>query len=256
MTFWEHLDELRKVLFRSAIVVIVLMVVIFLNKNFVFDKIIFAPIDSDFILYRWFGALSVLLSYPAIAPEPFHLNLINIELSAQFFTHVNISMTLAFILAVPYILYQLWNFVKPGLYEKEKRAINKAFGFAGILFFIGVLVGYFFVFPLTVRFLGTYQVSDWVVNQISLKSYISMFTWLILIMGIVFEMPALASILSRMGIINKSFLKKYRKHAFVFLIILAAVITPSGDAFTLFVVGAPLYLLYEFSIIVSRDIDK
>ncbi|OFY45106.1 MAG: twin arginine-targeting protein translocase TatC [Bacteroidetes bacterium GWF2_40_14] len=256
MTFWEHLDELRKVLFRSAIVIIVLMVVIFLNKNFVFDKIIFAPIDSDFILYKWFGALSVLLSYPAIAPEPFHLNLINIELSAQFFTHVNISMTLAFILSVPFILYQLWNFVKPGLYEKEKRAINKAFGFAGILFFIGVLVGYFFVFPLTVRFLGTYQVSDWVVNQISLKSYISMFTWLILIMGIVFEMPALASILSRMGIINKSFLKKYRKHAFVFLIILAAVITPSGDAFTLFVVGAPLYLLYEFSIVVSRDIDK
>ncbi len=256
MTFWEHLDELRKVLFRSAIVVIVLMIVIFLNKNFVFDKIIFAPIDSDFILYKWFGALSVLLSYPAIAPEPFHLNLINIELSAQFFTHVNISMTLAFILAVPYILYQLWNFVKPGLYEKEKRAINKAFAFAAILFFIGVLVGYFFVFPLTVRFLGTYQVSDWVVNQISLKSYISMFTWLILIMGIVFEMPALASILSRMGIINKSFLKKYRKHAFVFLIILAAVITPSGDAFTLFIVGAPLYLLYEFSIVVSRDIDK
>ncbi|MFA5850207.1 MAG: twin-arginine translocase subunit TatC [Bacteroidales bacterium] len=256
MTFWEHLDELRKVLFRSAIVVIVLMVVIFLNKNFVFDKIIFAPIDSDFILYKWFGALSVLLSYPAIAPEPFHLTLINIELSAQFFTHVNISMTLAFILAVPYILYQLWNFVKPGLYEKERRAINKAFAFAAILFFIGVLVGYFFVFPLTVRFLGTYQVSDWVVNQISLKSYISMFTWLILIMGIVFEMPALASILSRMGIINKSFLKKYRKHAFVFLIILAAVITPSGDAFTLFIVGAPLYLLYEFSIVVSRDIDK
>ncbi len=256
MTFWEHLDELRKVLFRSAIVVIVLMIIIFLNKDFVFDKIIFAPIDSDFILYKWFGALSVLLSYPAIAPEPFHLDLINIELSAQFFTHVNISMTLAFILAVPYILYQLWNFVKPGLYEKEKRAINKAFGFAGILFFIGVLVGYFFVFPLTVRFLGTYQVSDWVVNQISLKSYISMFTWLILIMGIVFEMPALASILSRIGIINKSFLKKYRKHAFVFLIILAAVITPSGDAFTLFVVGAPLYLLYEFSIVVSRDIDK
>lgn len=256
MTFWEHLDELRKVLFRSAFVVIVLMIVIFLNRNFVFDKIIFAPIDSDFILYKWFGALSVLLSYPAIAPEPFHLNLINIELSAQFFTHVNISMTLAFILAVPYILYQLWNFVKPGLYEKEKKAINKAFGYAGILFFIGVLVGYFFVFPLTVRFLGTYQVSDWVVNQISLKSYISMFTRLILIMGIVFEMPALASILSRMGIISKSFLKKYRKHAFVFLIILAAVITPSGDAFTLFVVGAPLYLLYEFSIVVSRDIDK
>ena len=256
MTFWEHLDELRKVLFRSAVVFFSLMVVIFLNKNFVFNKISFAPIDSNFVIYRWLTDLSVFLAYPSMAPEPFHLDLINIELSSQFFTHVNVSMTLAFILSVPFILYQLWIFVKPGLYEKEKQAVNRAFGFASILFFIGVLVGYFFVFPLTLRFLGTYQVSDWVVNQISLKSYISMFTWLILIMGVVFEMPALASILSRMGIISKSFLKKYRKHAFVFLVILAAVITPTGDAFTLFVVSTPLYLLYEFSILICRDIDK
>ncbi len=256
MTFWEHLDELRKVLFRSAILVVILMVIIFVNKSFVFDTIIFAPINSDFILYKWFNQLALFLHISSIAPDPFSLQLINIELSSQFFTHVNVSMTLAFILSVPFILYQIWTFVRPGLYEKERASVQKAFGFAAILFFIGVLVGYFFVFPLTVRFLGTYQVSDWVVNQISLKSYISMFTWLILIMGLVFEMPALASILSRMGIISKSFLKKYRKHAFVFLIILAAVITPSGDAFTLFVVGAPLYLLYEFSIMISRDIDK
>lgn len=256
MTFWEHLDELRKVLFRSVIVVLILMTIIFVNKRFVFDTIIFAPINSDFILYEWFRELSVWLKIPSIAPDPFSLSLINIELSSQFFTHVNVSMTLAFILSVPFILYQLWTFIKPGLYEKEKRAINNAFGFAAILFFIGVLVGYFFVFPLTVRFLGTYQVSDLVVNQISLKSYISMFTWLILIMGIIFEMPALASILSRMGIISKTLLKKYRRHAFVILIILAAIITPSGDAFTLFVVGTPLYLLYEFSILISRDINK
>ena len=256
MTFWEHLDELRKVLFRSAVVFIILMTVIFLNKKLVFDTIIFAPINSDFILYKWFGELSVWLKIPSIAPLPFSMDLINIELSSQFFTHVSVSMTLALILSVPFILYQLWIFIKPGLYEKEKNSINRAFGFAAILFFIGVLVGYFFVFPLTVRFLGTYQVSDMVTNQISLGSYISMFTWLILIMGIVFEMPALASILSRLGIISKSFLKKYRKHAFVILIILAAIITPSGDAFTLFVVGTPLYLLYEFSILISRDINK
>ncbi|MFA6334279.1 MAG: twin-arginine translocase subunit TatC [Bacteroidales bacterium] len=256
MTFWEHLDELRKVLFRSAIFVLILMIVIFANKTFVFDKIIFAPINSDFILYKWLEKLALLLKSPSLVPAPFSLDLINIELSSQFFIHVSVSMTLAFIVSVPFILYQFWIFIKPGLYEKEKKAINRAFGFATVLFFIGVLVGYFFVFPLTVRFLGTYQVSDWVVNQISLKSYISMFTWLILIMGVVFEMPALASILSRMGIISKSFLKKYRKHAFVTLLILAAVITPTGDAFTLFVVGAPLYLLYEFSILICRDIDK
>ena len=116
-------------------------------------------------------------------------------------------------------------------------------------------MGYVFVFPLTLRFLGTYQVSDWVANQISLHSYISMFTWLILIMGVVFEMPALAAILSRLGIISKSMLKKYRKHAFTILIIVAAIITPSGDAFTLFIVGTPLYMLYEFSILICRDFD-
>jgi sec-independent protein translocase protein TatC len=246
MTFWEHLDELRKALFRSGIVFLCLFIIVFLNKNFVFDKIIFAPTDSDFILFRWLKGFS----------DPFSLELINIELSSQFFTHVSVSATLAFIVAVPYIIYQLWIFIKPGLYEKERRAINRSFSFAAILFFIGVLVGYFFVFPLTVRFLGTYQVSGLVENQISLKSYISMFTWLIIIMGLVFEMPVLAMILSRMGILSKSVMKKYRKHAFIILIILAAVITPTGDAFTLFVVGTPLYLLYEFSILICRDFDK
>ncbi|MDD2424522.1 MAG: twin-arginine translocase subunit TatC [Bacteroidales bacterium] len=246
MTFWEHLDELRKVLFRSVILFIILLAVIFLNKSFVFEKIIFAPASSDFILFRLLKNFS----------EPFSLELINIELSSQFFTHISVSATLAFILSVPFILHQLWTFIKPGLYEKERRAVNVSFGFAAILFFAGVLVGYYFVFPLTVRFLGTYQVSELVENQISLKSYISMFTRLILIMGLVFEMPALVLILSRIGVLSKRVMKKYRKHAFVALVIIAAVITPSGDAFTLFIVSAPLYLLYEFSVLICRDLDK
>ncbi|MDD3034487.1 MAG: twin-arginine translocase subunit TatC [Bacteroidales bacterium] len=245
MTFWEHLDELRKVLFRSAIVIFVLMIVVFLNKSFVFDKIILAPANEDFFLYKYLPGF-----------EGFNLDLINIELSAQFFTHISVSMALATILAVPYILYQFWSFVKPALYENERNAVRKAFGFASILFFIGVVVGYVFVFPLTVRFLGSYQVSAAVANSISLKSYISMFTQLILIMGIVFEMPALALILAKLGIISASLLRKYRKHAFVILLIASAIITPSGDAFTLMVVAAPLYMLYEFSILICRGINK
>lgn len=245
MTFWEHLDELRKVLFRSAIVIFVLMIVVFLNKSFVFDNIILAPANEDFFLYKYLPGF-----------EGFHLDLINIELSAQFFTHINVSMALATILAVPFILYQFWSFVKPALYENERKAVRKTFGFASILFFIGVVVGYFFVFPLTVRFLGSYQVSAAVANSISLKSYISMFTQLILIMGIVFEMPALALILAKLGIISASLLRKYRKHAFVILLIASAIITPSGDAFTLMVVAAPLYMLYEFSILICRGINK
>lgn len=254
MTFWEHLDELRKVIFRSAIVITVLMTVIFMAKDFVFNDIVFAPISSDFVLYRWFDDALIYFNLPPL--EPFKISLINIELSAQFFIHVSTTFYLSFILATPFVLYQLWLFVKPALYPNERRAAVGAFSFAAILFFAGVLTGYYLIFPLTLRFLGTYQVSETVANQISLQSYVSMFTWMILIMGLVFEMPSLAAILSKLGVLSKSFLKKYRKHAFVVLLTVAAFITPSGDPFTLMAVGLPLYALYELSILVCRDFNK
>ena len=254
MTFWEHLDELRKVLFRSALFIAVFMVAIFLAKDFVFTNIILAPIDSDFVLYKLFD--SVLSKFGVPPLEPFKVELINIELSAQFFIHISTSFYLALVVSMPFIIYQIWLFVKPALYDNEKKAAVGAFTFAGILFFMGVLVGYYLIFPLTLRFLGTYQVSASVANQISLQSYISMFTWLILIMGVVFEMPSLAAILSKLGILSKQFLKSYRKHAFVLLLVVAAFITPSGDPFTLMAVGFPLYALYELSILVCRDFDK
>ena len=254
MTFWEHLDELRKVLFRSAIVIVALMAGIFMAKDFVFNKVVFAPINSDFALYKLIDKVLIMMDMPTL-PE-FKLSLINIDLSAQFFIHISTTFYFALVLSVPFIVYQLWKFVSPALYENEKRAAKGAFAFAGVLFLLGVLVGYYLIFPLTLRFLGTYQVSYEVANQISLQSYISMFTWLILIMGVVFEMPSLAVILSKIGILTKSFLKKYRRHAFVVMLVLAAFITPSGDPFTLMAVGLPLYGLYELSILVCRDIDK
>lgn len=251
MTFWEHLDELRKVIFRGLGVILLFMVVIFIGKDFVFNDVILAPIGSEFALYRWFNALFALLG---LAPlSEFSLDLINIDLAAQFFIHIKVSFYLAFVVAFPFIVYLIWGFISPALYSNEKGVIKKAFGFASILFYIGVAVGYLFVFPLTLRFLGTYQVSPDVPNQISLASYISMFVRLILVMGIVFEMPALAAILSRLGVIHKGLLRKYRKHAIVVLMILAAVITPSGDAFTLFMVALPLYMLYEISILMCKE---
>ena len=194
MTFWEHLDELRKVLFRSAIVIVALMAGIFMAKDFVFDKVVFAPINSDFALYKLIDKVLVMMGMPTL-PE-FKLSLINIDLSAQFFIHIITTFYFALVLSVPFIVYQLWKFVSPALYDNEKRAAKGAFAFAGVLFLLGVLVGYYLIFPLTLRFLGTYHVSLEVANQISLQSYISMFTWLILIMGVVFEMPSLAVILS------------------------------------------------------------
>lgn len=251
MSFWEHLEELRKVLFRSLGVIVLLMIVIFLCKDFVFDSVILAPIDSDFILYKGLNYLFNLLHLSQL--DNFKMELVNIDLAAQFFTHIKVSFYLALIVATPYVLYLLWSFIKPALYPKEKRSLQIGFGFAAILFYIGVCVGYFLVFPLTVRFLGTYQVSEAVPNQISLLSYISMFIRLILLMGIVFEMPALAAILSKLGIITKQLLKKYRKHAAIALLILAAIITPSGDVFTLMVVALPLYMLYEVSILLCKS---
>ena len=254
MTFWDHLDELRKVLYRSAIFLVVFMLVFFGLKDILFDSIIFAPRSSDFILYRGMDRVLQWLHLPAL--EPFSLKLINIELSAQFFIHISTSFYFGLVCATPIILYFLWGFVSPALYPNEIRAVKKAFGLSGFLFFIGVMVGYFLVFPLTLRFLGTYQVSRSVVNEISLQSYISMFVWLILIMGIVFELPCLALLLSKFGIITKSLLKKYRKHAFVIILVLAAFITPSGDPFTLFAVATPIYFLYEISILLCSDKKK
>ena len=251
MTFWEHLDELRRVIFHSLLVVLVLFILLFFFKEFIFDKIIFAPTHNDFYLYRIIDNLAKSISGDGI--EPFSLNIINIEMAAQFFIHMSTTFYLALVLAMPFIFFKLWSFVSPALYPKEKKAIKSAFGFASILFYLGVLVGYLLIFPLTIRFLGSYHVSESVPNQISLRSYISMFVTLIFIMGIVFELPVLAAILGRLGLISKELLKKYRKHAFVILLIVAAIITPSGDPFTLIAVGLPLYALYELSIAVCRN---
>ena len=246
MTFWEHLDELRKVIFRSFAVLIVLMVVLFLCKETVFDGVVLAPLTDGFFVYRWMDRLLGLLGLGAL--EPFRVELVNIDLAAQFFTHVRISFWLAVIVALPFLIYQVWLFVRPALYDREKRAAQTAFGLSSLLFYIGVGVGYVVVFPLTLRFLGTYQVSESVANQISLGSYIGMFLKMNLIMGVVFELPALAYMLSRIGIINRQMLRRFIKKAEEIALEVSAIITPSGDAFTMIVVALPVYMLYEASI--------
>ncbi len=252
MSFWDHLDALRRALFRIAMVLLGLMIVIFLNRSLVFDTLIFGPRSSDFILYQWMCSLGALTHVPGMCPDYFSITIININMAAQFFTHVSTSFWLGLVLGFPYIIWELWRFIAPALYPNERRAVRRAFAFSSLLFFLGVVVGYVFIFPLTIRFLGTYQVSDIVANQISLESYVGMFVTLILTMGLVFEMPVLAKVLSRMGIITRSFLRKYRRHAIVAVAILAAVITPSTDAFTMLMVAVPLYFLYEFSILVCK----
>jgi len=243
MTFWDHLEELRGSLFRMLAVFGVAVVVLFFFKDFLFDDVILAPSKSDFFLYRLLGA-------------DFSLTLVNIEVAAQFMIHMKITFICALIVTFPYLVYEVWRFVAPALYEREKKTVRGAFLFASVLFYIGVVVGYTIVFPLMLNFFSGYQVSPDVPNTFSLSSYISMFTSMVLIFGIVFEFPTVALALSSLGLLTRDTLKSFRRHAICAVLIIAAVITPSGDPFSLMVVSVPLYMLYEFSILICRNKEQ
>ncbi|MCM1139612.1 MAG: twin-arginine translocase subunit TatC [Duncaniella sp.] len=249
MNFWDHAEVLRGVLLRVAAVILVMMCVFFMVMPYLFDNIILAPCQGDFVVYRIISHISQLGILGNMTDElaDFHVNLINIQLASQFFIHISSSFWLSIIFSFPIIIYMLWGFISPGLYEDEKRGVRTAFLAGNIMFFLGVAVGYFLVFPLTLRFLADYQISAAITNQISLDSYMDNFMILILIMGIVFELPLLAWLLGKTGILKRDIFMKYRRHAVVALLILAAVITPTGDPFTLMVVFLPIYLLWEIS---------
>ena len=243
MTFWDHLEELRGSLFRMLAVFGVAVIGLFFFKGFLFDDVILAPSRPDFFLYRLLGT-------------DFSLTLVNIEVAAQFMIHMKITFICALIVTFPYLVYEIWKFVSPALYEKEKKMVKGAFLFASILFYIGVAVGYTIVFPLMLNFFSGYQVSPDIPNSFSLTSYISMFTSMVMIFGIVFEFPTIALALSSLGLLTKDLLKSFRRHAICAVLIVAAVITPSGDPFSLLVVSVPLYMLYEFSILICRNKEQ
>ena len=225
---------------------------------YIFDNIIMAPTKSDFFLYHYLCKLSSVTSLiPDFCGEEFEVHIINIRLASQFMRHISASFWFAVIFTCPYLLFEAWNFVRPALYENEKKNIRLVFIFGAIMFIIGCIVGYAIVFPITLRFLASYELSSTIVNQISLDSYMDNFALLVFVMGLVFELPLISWLLSKFGFLTKSFFGKYRRYAIVILLILAAIITPSGDPFTLMVVFLPLYLLYEVSaFFVKADIKE
>jgi sec-independent protein translocase protein TatC len=239
MTFWDHLDELKKSIFRIVLVVLVAAVGLFAFKDFLFDGLILAPSKGDFFLYKWIGA-------------DVSLSLVNIEVTAQFMIHMKMAFLCALVLTFPYIIYKVWQFIAPALYDNERRKVRNAFLFASVLFYLGVTVGYTLIFPLMLNFFSDYQVSSAVPNTFSLSSYISLLTSMVLTFGIVFEFPTIVALLSSLGILTKQTMVKFRRHAILVVVILAAVITPSGDPFSLTVVAVPLYLLYEFSVFICK----
>lgn len=254
MSFWDHLTELRKRLFRMIFVWVAMTIVAFIYSRYIFDKILLAPKEPSFITYKWLCKLGQLLHVETLCLPPMSLSIINLNLSGQFMTDMTVSMFAGLILGFPLIIHQLWQFIMPALYVKERRYARRAVFVMSFLFIIGVLFSYYFMVPWTLNFLGTYQVSSMVVNQISLSSYISTVTSTILGVGIVFELPVVIYVLAKLGVVTPKFLKTNRKYALVIILIVAAIITPP-DVFSQTIATIPLYALYEISILVAKRVS-
>jgi sec-independent protein translocase protein TatC len=253
LTFGGHLEVLRKMLFRIIAIVMVLAVAIFCFKEKTFELLL-APSQWDFITYRYIEKFLHLLG-SEFTFNQFHINLIATELSSQFMTHITTALYLGLLGASPYILVELFRFITPALYENEKKYSVSVAATMYLLFIVGVLMSYFILFPISFRFLGTYSVSGMVESNITLKSYISTFTTLTLVLGLVFQLPVIAFFLGKLEIISSDQLKHYRKYAFIVIMIVAAVITPP-DLMTLVLVTIPLYFLYEISILVLKRMER
>lgn len=238
-SFWDHLDELRSRIIRVLLIVVVSTVVAFLLKEPLFN-VVLAPRSSEFVSYRLLGV------------SAFSIHLINTGLTEQFMVHMRTSLYIGVLLASPYIIYEMFRFVSPGLYDNERRYALWIVGSAYVMFILGTLLNYFLVFPLTVRFLGTYQVSADVTNMLTLQSYIDTLISMSFLMGVLFELPVVCWLLGRMGIINAQMMGAYRRHAIVAILVLAAIVTPTTDVFTLFVVALPIWILYELSVLIVK----
>lgn len=250
-SFWEHLDVLRGYLIKITAVVVVCSIVAFFFKEQLFT-VILAPKDAGFVTYRVLDRIGQALSGEQM--PFFAVKLINTGLAEQFIIHMKTALYVGFLCASPYTLYLLYCFVSPGLYAQERKYVVRVVGSSYLMFMIGVCVSYFLIFPLTFRFLGTYQVSAEVDNMITLNSYMGTLFMMNLAMGIVFEIPILSWLFAKLGFISAQFMQRYRKHAIVIILIIAALITPTSDIFTLLLVAFPMWLLYEVSILIVKRV--
>ena len=258
MTFWDHLETLRWVLARVIGVWMVLAVGYFIAMPYIFEHIILAPTRSDFVFYDFLRLIGEKMNLSdSFFTKNLDVKMVNFNLGAPFFVHMTTSLMLSVVTAVPYLFFEIWNFIRPALYPKEQKGVFKALILGTVMFFIGVLVGYFMVFPMALRFLSGYDgLGSQFENMLSLNSYIDNFTVLVLCMGLAFELPLVTWLLSLLGLITRSMLRTYRRHAIAVIVILAAIITPTSDPFTFSVVAIPLYLLYEMSILMIKDKKK
>jgi sec-independent protein translocase protein TatC len=261
MSFLDHLEELRWHIIRSLLGALVFMILAFINRNFIFSTIILGPKNPGFFTNRIFAQASdwinstfgLHIKSMAINTKP--LEIVNIDMAGQFTSHINVSLVAGLIAASPYIFWELWQFIKPALFPAERKYARGAVFYTSFLFLLGVLFGYYLIAPLSIHFLGSYIVSDEVTNTIKLNSYISTITSVCFASGVVFELPILILFLSKVGLMTPAFMKKYRRHAYVLLLLIAAIITPP-DVFSQILVCLPLVILYEVSVFISRSAGK
>jgi sec-independent protein translocase protein TatC len=255
MSFLDHLEELRWHIVRSAAAIFLFAIIAFIMKEFIFDVIILHPRLPDFWTNRMFAKLGDLVGSEAVKINQVPLKMQSINIAGQFSTHIMVSIIAGFIVASPVVFYEFWKFIKPALKDNEKRHAGGAVFFTSILFMMGILFGYYLIVPLSIHFLGTYQVSSDVENMINLRSYISSVTSISLAAGVVFLLPIFSYFLSKVGIITPELMKTYRKHSYVIMLLLSAIITPP-DIFSQIMVVFPLVFLYEIGIMISRSVVK
>jgi sec-independent protein translocase protein TatC len=255
MSFLDHLEELRWHIIRSLIAIVVLMVVAFVNKHIVIDLVLMGPSRTDFWTYQQLCQLAGWLNTPALCIEELSFELVSRKLSSQFMTHISISFAAGLIIAFPYVFWEIWRFIKPGLYPKERNATRGATFFVSLLFTLGILFGYFVIAPISVRFFSSYVVYGPLQNLFDLSSYINLMTMTVLGSGLLFQLPVVVYFLTRAGLVGSKTMRKYRKHAIVVILVIGAMITPP-DPFSQILIALPLLLLYQMSIAIARRIEK
>ena len=256
MSFLDHLEELRWHLIRALAVVFIITIVAFIRKDIVFDQIILGPSRPDFWTYRALCRLGAWLGTDGLCIDKLGFILQNRTMTGQFTTHISISFITGLVLGFPYIFWEIWRFVKPGLYGTEQKLTRGAVVFVTFLFGAGVSFGYFVLSPLTINFLAGYRISDQIDNFIDLSSYISTVTMMVLACGVMFELPAIIMVAARAGLVSAKMMRAFRKHSVIVILIIAAVLTPSPDVFSQLILAIPLYGLYELSILLAAQADR
>ncbi len=255
MSFLDHLEALRWHLFRSISAILIFTVIAFIAKSFVFGIVILGPSKVDFVTYRWFCSLSDYFGVPALCIEELPFTIQSREMTGQFSMHVTSSMMVGFIVAFPYVFWEVWRFISPGLYDQEKNAARGAVFFVSILFFMGAAFGYFILSPLSINFLSNYQLDPTIVNEFDISSYVSTLTMLVMASAIMFQLPVVVYFLAMSGLVTSTMLKAYRKHSIVVILIVSAIITPP-DVISQILIAMPILVLYEAGVQIAIRLEK